>query len=257
MNNSNSYKITGGLTNQSFKKNNTFFQEKTINSFNHKINYKNLEQFDFVPKLLENNKDTISWEWIDGELLKINNENLTKLAHLFKQLHTSKLELPNSNHAARVKEYRNILKNKGYSFPVLEKYYRKINLILKNMDKSVPLHNDLWDRNIIVRHSDQKIFIVDWEYASKGDKHFDLAYFIESSRLTDEQETVFLNAYDDYDYEFIIQHKIFVNYLVILWYYSQDEKPPFDDVPFHTKIETLNKELELFKEKLSKRQKTS
>jgi hypothetical protein len=49
-----------------------------------------------------------------------------------------------------------------------------------------------------------------------GDKNFELAYVIESLRLTDAQETVFLEQYDDYNYQFIKNHKELVNYLIIV-----------------------------------------
>ena len=48
-------KIPIGYTNISYKKDNTFFQEKIKNEFNHKTNYQQLDKFDFVPKLYEDN----------------------------------------------------------------------------------------------------------------------------------------------------------------------------------------------------------
>lgn len=44
------------------------------------------------------------------------------------------------------------------------------------MDKSTPLHNDIYQSNLIWG-KDDKIYFVDWEYATMGDKHFDLAFF--------------------------------------------------------------------------------
>ncbi|UVD81707.1 phosphotransferase [Mycoplasma iguanae] len=239
--------IKTGHTNISYHKDNLFIQEKIKNPFNHNIDYSILEKFDFVPKLIFNSPAEIHWEWIEGKQLEITNDTIVKMAHLMKTIHNSKLDFPASNHAARVKAYRKILNEKNINLEILNKYYKKINLILKNMDKNTPLHNDLWDRNILV-DKNNKIWIVDWEYATKGDKHFDLAYFIESCRLTDQQETLLLNEYDDYDYEYIIQQKIFVNYLIILWIWAQKIKP-FDDKEFHEKIEFLVLELERYKKK--------
>ncbi|MGZ9428390.1 phosphotransferase [Mycoplasma sp. 480] len=235
-------KINNGYTNISYKENDTFLQEKKYNEFNHKINYENLSVFDFVPKLLENSDSLLKYEWIDGKNIEITNENLINIANLMKKIHTSKVEMPNSNHAARIKKYREILKNKNINIPIINEYYKKINLILRNMKKDTPLHNDLWANNIIIDQNN-KIWIIDWEYASKGDKHFDLAYFIESSRLSDEQETIFLNAYDSYDYEFVLQHRILVLYLIILWVNAQETKP-FDDKEFIDKIKVVSKTLE-------------
>lgn len=239
--------ILAGHTNISYQEDNLFLQEKVYTGFNHKIDYKILSNFAFVPELKFNDEKEIHWEWIDGTQYSVTNDNLTKIAYLMKQIHTSKLSFPPSNHAARVKKYRKILRDKNINIPVLNKYFKKINLILKNMKKDTPLHNDLWDRNIIEK-TNGAIFIVDWEYATKGDKHFDLSYFIESCRLTNEQETILLDAYEDYDYEFVIQHKILVNYLIILWIHAQPIKP-FDDVEFQEKIEILAQDLERYKTK--------
>ena len=48
-------KIPIGYTNISYKKDNTFFQEKIKNEFNHKTNYQQLYKFNFVPKLYKYN----------------------------------------------------------------------------------------------------------------------------------------------------------------------------------------------------------
>ncbi len=45
-------KIKNGLTNKSFKVEDRFVQEIVKNKFNHNLKYKNLEAFDFVPKLI-------------------------------------------------------------------------------------------------------------------------------------------------------------------------------------------------------------
>ncbi|UWD34414.1 phosphotransferase [Mesomycoplasma molare] len=230
--------IKNGYTNVSYKKDNFFFQEKKYNQFNHKIDYSILKSLDFIPELIDNSKESISYEWIENKGFEINDENLIKIADIMKKIHKSKLNFPNSNHAARIKKYREVLKEKSIKIPVLEEYYKKINLILRNMKKDTPLHNDLWTNNILV-DKNNKIWIIDWEYASKGDKHFDLAYFIESCRLSDEQETTFLNAYDDYDYEYVLQHRILVLYLIILWINAQDVKP-FDDKEFFIKIKEVS-----------------
>ncbi|VEU59441.1 phosphotransferase [Mesomycoplasma neurolyticum] len=231
-------KIEAGYTNISYKENNTFFQIKKENKFNHKIDYNLLENFDFVPKLIENTKESIRFEWIEGEKLQVNDSNIRNIAQIMKKIHNSKLPFPQSNHAARVKHYQNILRERNINIPVINEYYRKINLILKNMKKDTPLHNDLWPQNMI-QDGSGKIWLVDWEYATKGDKHFELAYFIEASNLTDEQETIFLKEYDDYDYEYVLQHRILVLYLVILWCNSQDVKP-FDDQPFIDRIKNVS-----------------
>ncbi|WAM03652.1 phosphotransferase [Mycoplasmopsis cynos] len=148
--------------------------------------------------MISNTKKDIEWEWIDSKEITFTPEQLKEIAHNFLTLHNSGLNFPKSNHAARVKEYRKILKNKNVNIDVLNKYYRRINTILANSENNRPLHNDLYKGNLLLNKKTNKIMFIDWEYASMGDKHFDLAYFICGSFLTKEQEKIFLQAYDSY-----------------------------------------------------------
>ncbi|VEU75805.1 PTS lichenan-specific IIA component domain protein [Mycoplasmopsis maculosa] len=240
--------INEGHTNISYKDSNKFIQEKKLTGFNHKINYEILNKFDFVPKLIENNDKESIWEFIEGKHPDLSSENLIKIAKLLKILHNSKLKFPASNHASRVKKYLQIIKEKGIKKQVLNDYYKQITTTLAKMDKNIPSHNDLWLMNIL-EDKKNKLFICDWEYATMGDKNFDLAYFIESANLTSEQEDVFLNEYDDYNYIYVLRHKILVNYLVILWVLAQDVLH-FDPKPYEERIYVLDKEL---KERLNKK----
>ncbi|QKT05721.1 phosphotransferase [Mycoplasma sp. OR1901] len=237
-------KINIGFTNESFiNDNGDFYQIKKYNWFNHKIDYKLLEKFDFVPKLVDDTPKCLEWQWIEGKNPEFTKEDLEVIADNLKTLHDSELKFPKSNHSARVKKYRQILKEKKIKIDVLDKYYKRINLILSKSQHNRPLHNDLYTANIIKRAKDNKIFFIDWEYASMGDKHFDLAYFITGSFLTKEQEEIFLNRYESYWEEYLIQQKILIYYLIILWINVQEVKP-FDDQPSILKLEETVKEFE-------------
>ncbi|CAT05353.1 Uncharacterised protein [Mesomycoplasma conjunctivae] len=238
-------KISKGYTNDSYYDKGLFVQIKKYNGFNHKIDYALLSQFSFVPKLVSNDKEQIAWEWLGESTVEKTSENLKQIALQLKEIHSSKLPFPASNHAARVKNYIKIINEKKITIDAINKYYKHITKVLKYMDKTTPLHNDLWLFNMVEK--DGKIYFIDWEYATKGDKHFDLAYFIESAQLNDEQESLFLDTYGDYVYEFVIQHKILVNYLIILWNNSQPQQY-FDDKPFIKKLDVLIKELERYKQ---------
>ncbi|WP_027120600.1 phosphotransferase [Mycoplasmopsis lipofaciens] len=231
-----------GMTNVSYKEDGEFVQEQIYTGFNHKIDYELLKNFSFVPKLISNKDDILKWEYVNGKQPEMNDENILKVARHLKVLHNSNLPFPSSNHAARVKKYRSILKEKNINIEVLNEFYRSINLTLSKMDKTTPLHNDLWPWNMI-ENQNGKIFFIDWEYATLGDKHFDLAYFIESSQMTNEQQKLFLNEYGEYNAIYLLKHRILVNYLVILWVNAQ-EKIHFSYKPFSDKIYQLNKELE-------------
>ncbi|CRH47036.1 Uncharacterised protein [Mycoplasmopsis arginini] len=59
-------------------------------------------------------------------------------------MHNSKLKFYKENQVARrFKVYRDKISKLGRKIPVLDKHYKKINLFLKNIDNSAPVHNDL------------------------------------------------------------------------------------------------------------------
>ncbi|MBR3832334.1 MAG: phosphotransferase, partial [Mycoplasmataceae bacterium] len=103
-----------------------------------------------------------------------------------------------------------------------------------------PIHGDVWSKNII-KTNDEKLYFIDWEYAHMGDIHFELAYIIESYNFSKEQEDVLLEEYKDYSDELLKKHKILINYLTILWAYSQNELP-YDIKPQIKKLENLSKQ---------------
>ncbi|WP_338822442.1 phosphotransferase family protein [Mycoplasmopsis felifaucium] len=235
-----------GFTNISYLQDGYFYQEKKYTGFNHKLDYSLLSQFSFVPKLLSNSEKIAKWEYIEGTEPKMTDENLIQIARYLKELHKSKLPFPPSNHARRVKVYRSILRSKNINIQALNDFYDHVNATLSKMDKTKPLHNDLWPRNMVC-DINNKIYICDWEYATLGDINFELAYFIESAQLTDEQESTFLKEYDDYSYLFVLRHKILVNYLVILWAHSQ-EKLPFKTDFYEKRLYELDAQLKKYKE---------
>lgn len=230
--------IEWGHTNKSYKMDNIFYQEKNFTGFNHKIDYSVLKNINFVPKLIKNNNDDISWEFIEGEEPELSDKDLKLIAKQLFWLHQQEIKFPPSNHAARIKKYRQDLKDRNRNIPIVNEYYRRINNILSKSNKDIPLHNDLWPKNLIKK--DDKIFFVDWEYATLGDKHFDLAYFICSSNLNENQEKIFLEQYADYYEDYLLQQKILVNYLIILWVNSHECKP-FDEKPYVEAIYKIDK----------------
>ncbi|AAT28079.1 phosphotransferase [[Mycoplasma] mobile] len=229
-----------GFTNKSYTENGFFYQEKISNNFNHKIDYSILKKLDFVPKFLGQKNNINKWELIDVIPLELNKENISRIAKNFRKIHESNLKFPPFNLAGRIKEYRKIMNDKKISYPEMEKYYKKVNTILRNMDKLTPCHNDLYSANILIEKNTNKMFFIDWEYSSCGDKHFDLAYFIESNLKTDKEESILLEAYEaNYDYSFILLQRLLVNYLIVLWLHTF-ETPPFDPKPFLKKMIELD-----------------
>lgn len=233
-------KIKNGHTNISYKNQNKFLQIKIKNGLNHKTDYNVLKSFDFVPKLLKNGDNESIWEWIEGEELhNPTNEDLINLAKILLTLHNSKIKLAPFNIKERIISYRKIMNQKKIKIDIIDKMYKKINLILRNMYKTTPIHADLWQSNIL-KNKSNKLFLVDWEYSHMGDHHFELAYIIESFKMNKDQERLFLEAYDDYNPSFLNKHKALVHYLTILWIHAQ-EKMPFNDQESIEKLTLLEK----------------
>ncbi|WFQ90594.1 phosphotransferase [Mycoplasma feriruminatoris] len=226
-------KITKGGTNVSYRIDNTFLQIKKYNEFNHQINYELLKNFDFVPKLISNNKKEIVWEYIDGVEPVIDLNNIKLITDQIKQLHNSNLEFPKNNLKQRVEYYKKKMIELNSGVEVIDKYASLIDDILDSMDHLTPLHNDLFPFNMI--QTKNKIYFVDWEYATMGDKHFELAYLIETSNMSKECEKVFLELYKNYDPNKLLLNKIFVNYIVILWIRTQTSAP-YNTTFFEQKI---------------------
>lgn len=235
-----------GYTNKTYhdKSRNLFVKVKSYDPFNHKIDYKILNTLDFSPKVVFDDAQKLETEWIDG--LELNSNNLTneQLKIIGKELitlHNSKLKFPKQNQIARrFKIYLQKISSLNKKVPIIDRYYNKLNTFLKNIDTSAPCHNDLWLFNMIFKNN--IVYITDWEYASMGDVHFDLAYFIESSNLTKDQEKVFFEAYgDDYEPKYLLIHRIIVNALIVLWINSH-EINPFSDEIYNERVEKYMQE---------------
>lgn len=224
---------TGHTNKVKYVEDGKFTIEKTLNGFNHKIDYSVLEEFDFVPKLISNDSKQVVWEYVEGEMVsKPTNDDLIQIATILRKVHKSDIKLPSNNLRRRVNEYLRIIHEKGLRPVAVENYYREGLKIMNNMNMINATHNDVWFENLI-KTPEGKIFLVDWEYATMGDKHFDLAFYISSARLNKEQEALFLETYDSfddyqtYDQKLVDMYKRFVAYVTICWAYAQD-KMPFD-----------------------------
>lgn len=224
-------KITTGYTNDVFQDEEKILVIKNNNGFNHKINYLLLKEFDFVPELISNNKEKQEWKFVEGKMLdKPTNTDLVNLASILRKVHLSDVKFPKNNLRERIKTYLIIIHDKLLNIPEIEDNWKLMNNLLAKMGHKNPIHNDVWWQNII-KGGDSKLWLVDWEYATMGDKHFDLAFYIESALLSAEQEKVFLEAYNSHDsYQAYIpqwmdRYKMFVNWFTLIWAYAQEELP--------------------------------
>ncbi|MDG2108031.1 MAG: phosphotransferase family protein [Woeseiaceae bacterium] len=119
--------------------------------------------------------------------------NLELVASALKRLHALPLTGRLFDASAAAKRYIDELK-------VLESdVAQKCFEIITKMRSPLNLcccHNDLVVANII---TSPKLMFLDWEYSSDNDPFFDLATIIEHHELSDQQVTIFLDAYMDGD----------------------------------------------------------
>lgn len=225
--------VNKGYTNkEKYIEDGKFVIVKTHTGFNHKLNYALLDKFNFVPKLIENTDELIAWELLNADDIKnYELEDLSKLGELLHSIHNSSLEFPEFNIKDRVNKYLEVLKEKGEIVPEINNNLVIMEYVMKKMNKTTPIHCDLIHDNIM-KDSSGKLWIVDWEYAIMGDKHFELAYLIQSSNLDKEQEEVLVNSYNEKSNDFekinpeeLNLFKRFCDWLTILWAHAQEEMP--------------------------------
>lgn len=162
-------------------------------------------------------------------------DDLKQMGKILRTLHKSNAKFPKWNIRKRVQEYVTAYNAKGVKVPEIENHYRKMSKLISRMNNINPVHNDVWNQNII-KDKNGKLWLVDWEYATMGDKHFDLAFYIASQNMNKEEEKIFLdeyNSYDDYNAyipEWMDNYKKFTAWLTIVWAYAQP-KMPFDLEP--------------------------
>lgn len=232
-------KIHLGHTNKNkhFDESGNLVIEKNYTTFNHRLDYSATQVFDFVPRLISDNEKQMTWEYIEGDVLSNpSDEDLKALGRMLRQIHMSDIKLPGNNLRRRIKEYIRIINDKYLNVPEINEHWKDMHKLMAKMGKLNPTHNDIWWENII-KDPQGKLWIVDWEYATMGDKHFDLAYYIESALLNKEQEKIFLEAYgenDDYNAhieEWMNEYKIFVNWITLVWAHAQETMPfPLDKI---------------------------
>ena len=225
-------KINRGYTNkEKYKDDSKMIVVKTHNGFNHKLNYNNISVFDFAPNVLENNKEQVVTDFVEGEsLVKPTEDDLIQLATSMRKIHVSDVELPKNNLKQRVASYLKAIHDKGIHIDIIEDNYKNMLRLIAKMQRINPVHNDIWMDNLI-KDKNGKIWFVDWEYATMGDKHFDLAYYIEAQDLNDVQTHIFLEAYDAVDGEssynrvLLKSYRNFILWFTICWAYAQDTMP--------------------------------
>src|SRR5215210_3355228 len=121
-------------------------------------------------------------------------ETLAEVAGDLRRFHDSGTELPTEFDSFRlVEEYAESGRANGSEPP---EGYDDALALAHRIEKAVsdepshepvPAHNDLLTANFL-RDGDDRIQLIDWEYAGMGDRWFDLGNFAVNNELDDEQE---------------------------------------------------------------------
>jgi len=173
----------------------------------------NLLKQDLAPKvyIYDDSKKIISKNYFVEEFIKgnipnkIDNNFLILMAKWLKKLHSKKQKAHKYILLNAVKPY---YKNfKKYNFAIdkeladyLENLFKKAltflkenNNIFSDCKKFSLIHRDLSKDNILLLNN--KIKVLDWEFAGYGLPEYDLVYFIDSYKLNKQQRNLFLKTY--------------------------------------------------------------
>ena len=231
-------KIFGGITNRTYKvatTTNTYVfrvpGEGTSEIINRKEEEKSIllaNKLQIDAKLYYYDKATgikISQFIVNSETLNLRTikieKNLIKVAELLKKLHTCKEKTKVDFDAMKLADkYKKCAINEGIElfqdFEIYSKYIEKLNLQYKS--ELVPCHNDTLCENWIL--SDEKLYLVDWEYAGMNDYLWDLADLSIEAKFDDDTDAKLLGFYhlnSNYDLNRFYFNKINIDYLWSLW----------------------------------------
>jgi thiamine kinase-like enzyme/choline kinase/predicted transcriptional regulator len=162
-------------------------------------------------------------------------ENMRLVANLLKKLHTSKAPMKNKFDIGQVKtKYERLVDevNGGYFYPNFRKLKEEVLKIKLMFDAMrvplVPCHNDTLPDNFI-KSGDNRLYLIDWEYAGLNDPVWDLAAYSLESSLTRREEDLFLSYYFSGEITEkirmrMLMHKIFQDYIWSLWTIYKEAK---------------------------------
>ena len=117
----------------------------------------------------------------------------------------------------QIRHYENKLKNDANQ-RFLKQGIELFESLTANEDDWVVCHNDLIAANLV---QGERLFILDWEYASLNHPYFDLATVLENHALTESQSQLFLDAYSgerqSIDIVKLDQWRQLTHYIALFW----------------------------------------
>ena len=117
----------------------------------------------------------------------------------------------------QIRHYEKELKNDA-DRSLLKRGIELFESLTANEDDWVVCHNDLIAANLV---QGERLFILDWEYASLNHPYFDLATVLENHAMTDSQSKQFLDAYSgqrqSIDLVQLDQWRQLTHYIALFW----------------------------------------
>lgn len=184
-----------------------------------------VSSYSIGPKLLSINENnmTLLYRYCEGTNFlssKIEEKNLEKIAAFINQFHS----LPSSGlNPFDAKKHFNTYKiESGISkTTTLETKIRAI--VERNIleEKQVFSHNDIVFGNLILNDKNDKLTLIDYEYAGTNNEMFDLASLLSENKIENiHQKTAFLKGYyKKVDNSLLKKCNEFILYEDFLWYY--------------------------------------
>jgi thiamine kinase-like enzyme len=124
-------------------------------------------------------------------------ENIRRVMEVVRKIH-SMPEIPGTFSVFRtIEEYAEIARRYKVEFPedfdwLIDRMNEAEAALMTDPEPLHPCHNDLLNANFLI---DDRIYILDWEYAGMGDLFFDLANFSDHHELSDAQDRWLLECY--------------------------------------------------------------
>lgn len=184
---------------------------------------------ELIPNAETLNPQTAKWE-----------KNMRLTTGVLKKLHTSNIYMENIFDIKEMIFYYESLVDEanGEMYPDYPWLRENVMEILEEfLAMGVPLcpcHNDLVPENL-VKSGDDKIYLIDWEYAGMNDPVWDLAAHSLESSFSSKDDELFLSLYftegitDEIRTRFMM-HKIFQDFIWSLWtVYREAEGDDFGD----------------------------
>jgi thiamine kinase-like enzyme len=97
-----------------------------------------------------------------------------------------------------VETYAAIVRERGRALPIEYEHARAVARQIaaaRPLFDAAPCHNDLLTANLVVSEPDQRLMLVDWEYAGMGDRFFDLGNLSVNNEFDADADRRLLRAY--------------------------------------------------------------